>query len=142
MATWTISAEDKKSTIERNKWTKSGRAIVRETLWRGGSFDIETTGDKPPEIDLANKDGIDVYRLPQEDVESVELNECFDSCCEEFEWPDDMDDEESERLQVLFDDGSYDVIESIEGWNQETTEMQLIGPLVLDSDTGNVVGDD
>jgi hypothetical protein len=63
MATWTISAEDKKSTIERNKWTKGEQTIVRETLWRGGSFDIETSGDKPPEIDLVNKDGIDIYRI-------------------------------------------------------------------------------
>lgn len=142
MANWTIYAKYKKSTVEREYFTKDGQTLVVETGWRGGSFSIITEGDEPPEVDVENEEGLDIYSFYPDGVETVELNECWDGCWQEIEWPDEMPEEERERLQELFDeDGYYDVLESQEDWMHDETEMWLNGPLVLEDGDGNVVAD-
>ena len=142
MATWTIYAKYKKSTVEKEYFTKDGQTIVIENGWRSGSFTITTESDEPPEIDVVNEDGLDIYSFYPDGVESVELIETYDGCWMDVEWPDDMSEEEQERLQELFDeDGYYDVLESQEGWMHDETEMWLTGPLVLEDADGNVIAD-
>lgn len=146
MATWVIYAKYKKSTVEKEYFTKDGQTIVIENGWRGGRFQIETEGDEPPEVDVVNTDNIDggleIYSFYPDGVESVELLETYDGCWFDVEWPEDMPEEERERLQELFDeDGYYDVLESQEGWMHDETEMWLVGPLVLEDSDGNVVAD-
>lgn len=146
MATWIIYAKYKKSTVEKEYFTKDGQTIVIENGWRGGRFQIETEGDEPPEIDVVNTDNIDggleIYSFYPDGVESVELLETYDGCWFDVEWPEDMPEEERKRLQERFDeDGYYDVLESQEGWMHDETEMWLVGPLVLEDSDGNVVAD-
>jgi len=142
MANWTIYAKYKKSTVEREYFTKDGQTIVIENGWRGGTFSIVTDDDEPPEVNVENANGLDIYSFYPSNVESVELNETYDGCWMEVEWPDEMPEEERERLQEMFDeDGYYDVLEGQEGWMHDETEMWLQGPLVLEDEEGNVVAD-
>ena len=142
MATWIIYAKYKKSTVEKEYFTKDGQTIVIENGWRGGRFQIETEGDDPPDIDVVNEDELNIYDAYVDDVENIELLETYDGCWFDVEWPEDMPEEERERLQELFDeDGYYDVLESQEDWMHSETEMWLVGPLVIEDEDGNVVAD-
>lgn len=141
MADWTISAKYKKSTIEREFWSKDGQTLYIETGWRSGSFSVTTEGDEPPEYDVENPDDLDVYSDYPDGVDSVELNETWDGCWTDFGWPDDMPEEERERLEARFEEDSFFEVLEEEGWSQEECEMWLTGPLVLEDADGNVVAD-
>ena len=139
---WTVYAKYKKSTVEKEYYTKDGQTIVRETGWRSGTFTIYTNTNQPPEIDVKNEDDLNIYDFYPDGVESVELNECWDGCWEDVTWPDDMPEEERERLQALIEeDGFFSVLEDAEDWMLDETEMWLVGPLVLEDSEGNVVAD-
>lgn len=139
---WTIYAKYKKSTVEKEFFSKDGQTIVVETGWRGGTFTITTNSDTPPEVDVKNEDELDIYSFYPDGVEEVELNETWDGCWMEVTWPDDMPEEERDRLQERFDEeGYYTVLEDEEGWMHSETEMWLVGPLVLEDAGGNVVAD-
>lgn len=142
MAIWKIRAKYKKSTVEKEYFEKDGKFIVVETGWRGGSFTIETNSDDPPDIDLVNEDEIDIYDAYVDGVERIELDHTYDGCWTDYEWPEDMPEEERERIQALCDEeGYYDALEHYEGWSSWETEMWLVGPLVLEDADGNIVGD-
>lgn len=142
MATWKISAKYKKSTVEKEYFAKDGKFICVETGWRGGSFTITTEGDDPPDIDLLNEDDLNIYDAYVDGVESIELDHTYDGCWTDYEWPDDMPEEEQERLRELCnEEGYYDVLENQEGWSSYESEMWLVGPLVLEDADGNIVGD-
>ena len=140
--TWTLYAKYKKSTVEREEFTKDGESVVVETGWRSGSFTITTEGDDPPAYDVKNEDGVEIYGYYPDGVESVDLNETWDGCWQDVEWPDSVSEEEQERLQERFDEeGYYSVLVDEEGWDQGDTEMWLHGPLVIEDGDGNVVAD-
>lgn len=142
MATWRISAKYKKSTIEKEYFEKDGQIICVETGWRGGDFIVTTEGNDPPDFDLVNDDDINIYDAYIDGVESIELNSTFDGCWTVYYWPDDMSEEEKERLEELCnEEGYYDALENQEGWSSYETEMWLVGPLLLEDENGNVVGD-
>ena len=51
-------------------------------------------------------------------------------------FPDDMDEEEQERIQALWDEDSFEGLEG-DGWINDETENWLYGPLQLTNvDTG------
>ena len=141
LKTWTLYAKYKKSTVEREHYTKDGQTIIVETGWRGGDFTVNTVGDDPPDIDVENEDGIDVYGHSSDNVDSIDTNSTYDGCWMDIEWPEDMPEEEQERLQELIDEnGFYDALTE-EGWDQTDGEMWLHGPLVIEDSDGNVVAD-
>jgi hypothetical protein len=141
MATWTVYAKYKKSTVEREFFTKDGKSLYIETGWRSGSFLVETETDEPPAYDVENSDDLEVYGDYPEGVESVDLNETWDGCWTEYGWPDDMPEEERERLEARFEEDTYFEVLEDEGWEQDNCEMWLVGPLVIEDEDGNVVAD-
>ena len=80
MATWTLSAKYKKSTIEREHFVKDGQYITVENGWRGGSFIVTTEDDEIPKYDVVNTNGTDIYDDYPINVEEVELNDTYDGC--------------------------------------------------------------
>lgn len=143
MATWTVSTYYKKSIEEHEHFVKDGQEIVYKTGWRSGSWSVTTSDDNPPEFEFVevpggdgNCDSIDVNNCCDNNIEEVELIETFDGCWADVEWPDDMDEEEQERLQELIDeDGAYS-LEDEEGWTQSDTEMYIWGPILIEGDNG------
>lgn len=141
MAIWIVRAKYKKSTVEREFFSKDGATIVVENGWRGGSFSIETDSDDLPDIYVTNEAGLNIYDFYPEGVVSVEMQETYDGCWMDIEFPEDMPEEEQERIQELIDDGYYyDALEE-EGFMHSETEMWLHGPLVVEDEDGNVVLD-
>jgi hypothetical protein len=133
MATWTLKTLHKKNAVERQHWYKDGKEIIREEGYRWGTFYCES--DEQPEIDLVNDDG---YEIGQDEYE-WELEELDDGCWADWEFPDDMSEEEQEEIQNAWDEDFYEGMEAL-GWSCDDTDYILHGPLELSDEDGNVVG--
>ena len=133
MATWTIKTQHKKSAIEKQHWYKDGVVIIRTEGYRWGTFYCES--DEQPKIDLVNEDG---YRIGSDDYE-WELDSLDDGCYADWEFPEDMSEEEQEKITEAWDEEFYDGLEEL-GWNCDDTDYILEGPLELLDEDDNVVG--
>ena len=148
MANWKVSPYYKKSCEEHEYYTKDSMTIVRQTGFRGASFIVETSDNNPPEFEFdyvpggdGSKDSIDMYDCCVNNIENVELDSMWDGCWEEIEYPEDMAEDEKERLQALIEkEGDvYDVLENQEGWTQSETEAWIWGPILIEDENGNQV---
>ena len=146
MAQWTVKTYYRKNIEEHEYFTKDNMEIVKKTGWRSGSWNVTTSDDNPPEFEFdyvpggdGSKDSVDMYNCPGSNIEEVELVETWDGWYEDIEWPEDMDDEEKDRLQELIDeDGAY-ALEDEEGWSQTETQMWIWGPIeIMDQDGSRV----
>ena len=133
MATWKISNRNKKMCEEREFWTKDGQTIVRINGFRWGTFTVETSDDEPPEgITEENEDGIDMYGYFGDNAEDgAELDSMDDGCYGDWEFPDDMPEEEQQRIIDGWDEYSYEFMEN-EGWYNSETEAWLYGELDIE----------
>ncbi len=127
MATWVLTTAEKKNVEEIEIWTKDGNTIKRSTGFRWGKVYCES--DEKPEIDLENPDGISVFDCGYD----FELDSLDDGCWEEVAYPEDMSEEERERMNELWDEESYDGWEG-EGWCQDDSETWFYGPLSLEEE--------
>ena len=133
MAQWTLKTQYKKSAIEKQHWYKDGKQIVRIEGYRWGTFYCES--DTQPEIDLVNEDG---YRIGSDDYE-WELDNLDDGCYADWEFPEDMSEEEQEKITEAWDEEFYDGLEEL-GWRCDDTDYILEGPLELLDEDDNIVG--
>ena len=62
-----------------------------------------------------------------ENVESIEMEMLDDGWYADVIWPDDMPDDEQERLEELWEEDSYSAWEG-EGWVNYETESWAMGP--------------
>lgn len=133
MAWWRVSTVEKKSAVEREFWVneEKGWTVVRETGFRWGTFKVETEDHNPPDIDPENPDGVDMYSIDY----NYELDSLDDGCWAEWEFPDDMPEEERDAVVEGFDEDSYDYMES-NGWYNDETEVWFYGPLDIQREMG------
>ena len=102
MATWKVTTEYKKSVEEHEFWEKDGKTIIRVTGYRWGTWTVNTSDNNPPNFNRVRNP------LGNEELDSVDMNNCFENNIEEVEmeslddgwysetiYPDDMDDDES-----------------------------------------------
>jgi len=133
MATWTIKTLYKKSAYERQHWYKDSKTIIREEGYRWGTFYCES--DEKPDIDLDNDDG---YEIGQDEYE-WELESLDDGCWAEWEFPDEITEEEREEIENAWEENYFEGMEEL-GWSCDDTDYILQGPLELSDEDGNVVG--
>lgn len=136
MAVWKIANYYKKEVVERQFWTKNGQTITKDEGFRWGSWQCES--DERPDVNLNNPDG---YELMSTDHE-WDMITMDDGCWLEWHFPDDMDKEEQERIQSLWDEDWFEGLES-DGWSNDETEHWIYGPIILtNEDTGEeFIGD-
>jgi len=128
MAIWRVQNYHKKNAVERQIWIKDDVTVIKEEGFRWGIW--ETESDEQPDVDLENPDGW------EPDSDEWEFIEMVDGCWVEWIFPDDMDEEEQERIQALWDEDSFEGMEG-DGWVNDETEFWLYGPLELTNvDTG------
>lgn len=148
MANWKVSPYYKKSCEEHEQYFKDGMMVVRKTGYRGASFFVETNDDNPPEFEFdfvpggdGRKDSIDMYNCYGNNIENVELDSMWDGCWEDIDFPEEMDDDEIQRLQDLIEEEGdiYDVLENQEGWSQNECQAWIWGPIVIEDEEGNQV---
>lgn len=134
MATWTVSTKDKKSVEEHELWQKDDMVIRRISGFRWGTWTVETSDDNPPVLNQdagPGGDAINMYDYFEENVENIELEMLDDGWYGDIIWPDDMPDEERERLEELWEEESYDGWEG-DGWINYETECWASGPLEIE----------
>ncbi len=146
MAVWTVRTHYKKSIEEHEHFVKDGMMITRRTGWRSGSWSVTTSDDQLPEFEFdyvpggdGSRDSLNMYGFPGPNIEDVELIETWDGCWEDIDWPEDMDEEERERLEAMIDEEGFYVLEDQEGWSQGDTEMWIWGPIEIENEGGKVV---
>lgn len=147
MANWKVSTYYKKSCEEHEYYYKDGQTIIRKTGYRLGSFFVETSDDNPPEFEFdyvpggdGRKDSINMYACCINNIENVELDTMWDGCWEDIEFPENIDDDERERLmEVIEEHGIYSALEDEEGWAQNETEAWIWGPILIEDSEGNQV---
>lgn len=128
MPVWKLSNAHKKNVEERSIWTKNGVMICRTEWFRWGSWTVKM--DSKPTIDLENPNGYDVYGSGIEwDLDSMD-----DGDFAEWEFPDEMDDDERSRIEELYEEDGFSGLED-DGWDNTDTEVFIHGPLELTSDT-------
>jgi len=125
MATWVLTTAEKKNVEEIEFWHKDGKIIKRTTGFRWGTVYCES--DERPNIDLENPDGLEVFATDYD----FELDNLDDGHYCDVEYPDDMSEEEQERMDELWDEDSYSAWEE-EGWSNDDTETWFHGPLDLE----------
>jgi len=145
LTTWTVQPRYKKSIEERELWSKDGEQIVRVTGWRGGSWTVTTNDGNPPEFEFTyvpggdgNCDSIDMNFCCSNNIEECEMNETWDGWYGDVQYPDDMDDDEQERLNELWEEEFYDGWES-DGWSNDDTEMWIWGDIEILNEAGDLV---
>ena len=132
MATWTLKTQHKKNAVEKQHWYKDGKEIIRQEGYRWGTFYCES--DEQPDIDLVNDDG---YEIGQDEYE-WELEELDDGCWADWEWPEDMPEEEQDEIMDAWNENYFEGLEEL-GWSCDDTDYILLGPLELLDEDGNVV---
>ena len=143
LTAWTVSTYYKKSIEEVEYFVKDGQTIVHRTGWRGGSWTVYTNDGKPPVFEFGqvpggdgNTDSIDMNSCYVNNIEEVEMNETWDGCWDDTEWPDDMDEDEQAAIEEVMDEeGYYDAFEQND-WSHDETEMWIWGPILIEGDDG------
>jgi hypothetical protein len=130
MSTYKVSTRNKKSVEEIEIWVKDDWTMRRINGYRWGTFFIETNDGNPPEdITEENPDGVNMYDYFSDNADNgAELDSLDDGWYCDFEWPQDMPEEERQRLLDLWEEESYSGFESA-GWSNNETECWFHGPL-------------
>ena len=116
-------------------------------------YNVETNDGEFPRFEFTEvpggdgrKDSLDMNGILGDNIETAELVEMFDGgCWGGPEWPEDMPEEEQERLQEFINENGTWALEDEEGWRLSDTEVWVWGPLVVTDDEGNeriIIADD
>lgn len=128
--TWRVSNREKKNVTQVETWTNGELTATREVGWRWGTWDYAT---KPDMSIYSETDQHDVY-----DFGDVTDSNLDDGCWAEWTWPDDMDTDEIERLEEIYNDEGDEGLEN-EGWTMDDSETFVTGPLDVEFRPENYV---
>jgi hypothetical protein len=126
MSTWKLSTAEKKSCTQIEYFKKGELVAQREIGWRW----CWARYDEKPDLSDYNpeKDQIELYSLG--DVVDMEQD---DGCWEEWTWPEEVDEEEIERLEDIYNE-EYDEGLENEGWILDDTEYWVSGRLDMEQE--------
>ena len=140
MANWNVEPKYKKSIEEHELWQKDDMVIRRITSWRGGTWYVVTSDDNPPEFNKvqtpfgsSDEDSVNMYDCCENNIEDVEMLETWDGWYSDIIWPDDMEEDERERIEALMQTDWYEGLEG-DGWINYETEMWVWGDLEITKD--------
>lgn len=147
--TWTIKTHYKKSCqqIEYFYHDNYEEPIVVVDGFRYCEYTVDTTDDNPPEFEFSEvpggdgkRDSIDLNNCFVNNIDGSDLVEMFDGgCWGDVTFPDDMDEEEQQRLQEFLDENGSYALEDEEGWSLSDTEVWIWGPIEIIDEEGNTV---
>jgi hypothetical protein len=148
MAWWKVKTYYKKSCEQIETFTHADYSnIYVHDGFRYAEFDVETNDDLPPEFNWTffpevdgKKDSVNLFDCFGDNVESTELVEMFDGgCWGDIDFPEDMPEEEQDRLRELIsEEGTY-ALEDTESWSLDETECWAWGPLEVCDENGERV---
>jgi hypothetical protein len=129
MTWWKVKTAEKKNAEEHMLWEKDGMAIRIIEGFRWGSVYVESDDDVTElileETDSPYGPGVNVYEY-ETDLDSLD-----DGWYGDIVFPDDMPQEEQDRLHQLWDEKHFEGLED-EGWVNYDTELWFFGPLDIE----------
>lgn len=136
MATWELTTEWKKSSVERQFWYKDDKCIIREEGYRWATFTIESDERPLTDEELRNEDGYELDWCEAADS-SWEMVDMIDGCWADTEKGRNCTDEDLEQFEEAWEENYYEGVEEL-GWTHDDTEYYFTsGPLKLtNTDTG------
>jgi hypothetical protein len=134
MATWELSTEYKKSSIERQYWYKEDKVIIREEGYRWGTFTVESDDMPISHKELIENDEYELSCIDND--ECWELVDMIDGCWADTESGRNCTDEDLAAFEDAWEENYYEGVEEL-GWTLDDTEYSMTGPLHLKNvDTG------
>ena len=130
MAIWEVTPTTRKSVEEHELWYKDDMAIRRITAFRTASFTIETEDDTKPELELSDSPSgpaIDMFNCGYD----AQLETADGGWWADVIYPDDMPEEERDRLEQLWQDDPYSAWEE-EGWYSNDTQYWFTDGVVIE----------
>ena len=138
MATWTLKTQHKKSAETRILLQKNDVTIAIVEGFRWGTVYLTTEGDEKPEVDLVNTDGINTYDIPNTEWDLESFDDGWYNNIEVVEG--ELSDEELDEIQEIYDEDNISGLEDA-GWEDlGEQEWWFYGPLQLEDEDGNIVG--
>jgi hypothetical protein len=143
MANWTVSNYFKKCVEEHERFTKDGKYIIRKTGWRFGRWQITTTDDSIPNFDWQPDDNPEYACVNMNDctgsnIEEVEFIETWDGCWDDYEYDDEITDQEREQIDLVIEEEGFWELEN-QGWYPEDCECYVCGPIQIENEAGDTV---
>jgi hypothetical protein len=145
---WKVRTYHKKSCEQHEYFNHSDYKYPLKVIdgFRFCDFNVETNDGKFPQFEFTEvpggngaRDSINLFSCEANNIVSSEMNEMFDGgCWGDIEWPEDMDEDEQERLQEFISENGTWALEDDEGWMLDETECWAWGPLEVTDDEGNV----
>lgn len=121
MADWKVSTRDKKSVVEVEIWTNDkGQTVKKVTGFRWGSWVITTSDDEEPILERDSNGEIDMYSYYENNIESIELDMLDDGWFMDWEFSDDVSEDEQKLIIDGYDEDGYDYLETNGWFNDET----------------------
>lgn len=152
---WTVKTYHKKNCEQHEYFRHPQWDGVLKVIdgFRWCTYNVETNDGEFPKFEFTEvpggngaRDSLDLNSLYGSNIESSELVEMFDGgCWGDWEFPEDMPEEEQERLQEFMEENGSYALEDEEGWTLDETEVWVWGPLEVSDDEGNtriVIADD
>jgi len=147
--TWRVRTYYKKSCEQHEYFTHPDyeSPLIIKDGFRFAEFYVETNDGKIPNFEFTEtpggngaKDSVNLFSCEANNIVSSEMIEMFDGgCWDGYEWPEDMDEDEQERLlDFISENGSW-ALEDDEGWALDETECWVWGPLEISDEDGNTV---
>ena len=142
---WTVKTYYKKNCEQHEHFVHDDyvNPIVVQEGFRWAEYRVETTDGNPPEFvfqacpgGTADLDSVDLNSCFGDNVDGTELVTLDDGCWREIEWPEDMEDDERERLEAFIDENGTWALEDEEGWMLDETEVWVWGPIEITNDAG------
>lgn len=135
MATWELTTEWKKSSIERQFWYNGDKVIIREEGFRWATFTVESDERPLTDNELKNEDGYELGSI--DNGNDWEMQDMTDGCWAEVEAGRNCTQEDLDAFKEAWEENWYEGVESL-GWSHDDTEFYFSsGPLKLTNlDTG------
>ena len=144
---WKIKTYYKKSCEQHEYFSHDdydGYLVVKDGF-RFCEYNVETNDGEFPKFEFTTvpggdgrRDSINMNDCYASNIETTELVEMFDGgCWGDIEYPDDMPEEEQERLSEFIEENGPWALEDEEGWSLSETEVWIWGPIEVTDEDGN-----
>ena len=128
--TWRVSNREKKNVTQIETCSNGELTATREVGWRWGKWNYDTK----PDLSIYKED--DQHDV--NDFGDVTDSDLDDGCWAEWTWPADMDTDEIERLEEIYNEEGDEGLEN-EGWSFDDSETFVTGPLDVEFVPDNYV---
>jgi hypothetical protein len=143
MAIWRVSNYYKKCVEEHERFVKDGKYLIRKTGWRFGTWSITTSDDQIPNFDWQPDSDpehacVNMNDCTGSNIEEVELIETWDGCWDDYEYDENLTEEEIAEIDNVMEEEGFWELEN-QGWYPDDCECYVWGPIQIENSAGDTV---